>query len=353
MDDLFNDNCRDLVLKCSKYTNSIRNDLIHFLVKNSRKKKYFNDLKKYILNNPHKVNIQNEKGFTPLMIASQYSNTTSSVETIVLLLKHNADPNLQTKQPKKDFSHNYIRVIKNYEDFYEEGWTVLMFASRYSNTTSNNETVELLLQNNADPNIQNYGGETALMMASRFSNTESSIKTVEYLLKYSADPNIKNNDLYDCYKGYCGYDYCIGDSIDDEDEFNCWTALMYACLFSNTTSNNETVELLLQNNADPNIKSDEGCTALMVASYNSNVLSNNEVVELLLEHGADPNIKDDEGLTALMSLSSDSDMISNIETIELLLKYGADPNIKNKDGKNICDKFFEENPSLLEKYKKK
>ena len=222
--------CKDLELECSKYNKSKGNDLIHFLVKDSRKDNSLNMLKEYLDTNPDKINIQNEEGWTPLMIASWYSNTTSTFETVELLLECGANPNL-----KDNIGH-----------------TALMHASINSNSTSTFETVELLLNCGADPNLKNNFGNTALMIPSNYSNNNSNDETVECLLKYNTNPNLQNND---------------------------------------------------------------GWTALMNAIYYSSIRS-------------------------------------NLKMIELLLEYGADPNLKNKNGENICDKFFQENPQILEKYKK-
>ena len=172
--EVFNNICKNnnLVLNCSNYVKSKGNDLIHFLVKNSRNKVCFNELKEYLEKHPDKVNIQNEKGWTPLMIASRFSNTTSTLETVECLLQLGADPDLKDN----------IR------------WTALMYASENSDTTSTFETVKLLLDYGADPNIKNEEW-TALIIASVNSNTTSTFETVELLPEYSADPNIKDEDI--------------------------------------------------------------------------------------------------------------------------------------------------------------
>ena len=54
-----------------------------------------------------------------------------------------------------------------------DGYTALMIAARYSNTTSTEKTVELLLKAGADVNIQNKKGYTALVLAARYSYTKS------------------------------------------------------------------------------------------------------------------------------------------------------------------------------------
>lgn len=68
----------------------------------------------------------------------------------------------------------------------EEGITFLMIASLKNHHSS----VEFLLKNGADPNIQTSEGRTALIMASDYGHE----KCVELLLNYRADPNIQ--DIY-------------------------------------------------------------------------------------------------------------------------------------------------------------
>jgi ankyrin repeat protein len=83
-----------------------------------------------------------------------------------------------------------------------------MFASRYSNTDSTEETVKMLLEHpNIDVNLQNEDGWAALMFASRYSNTDSTEETVKILLEHpNIDVNLQNNkkwnslalSIYDC-----------------------------------------------------------------------------------------------------------------------------------------------------------
>ena len=54
-----------------------------------------------------------------------------------------------------------------------------------------NECVNLLLDNNADPNIQTTAGTTPLITAIIYENNEA----VASLLDHMADPNICNNNV--------------------------------------------------------------------------------------------------------------------------------------------------------------
>ena len=103
------------------------------------------------------------------------------------------------------------------------------------------------------------------------------INMLERALKNGEDPNIKFNNL---------------SLVDGE------TALMYVLSINNDSGYYEGfAEVLLENGADPDIKNDEGDqTALMNMAYENN--SNN--VLLLLDYNADPNVRDYGGDTALI-----------------------------------------------------
>jgi ankyrin repeat protein len=83
------------------------------------------------------------------------------MEIIKLLLEYNADPDIQNSW----------------------GQTTLHWAA---GSLGNNEIVEILLRNKANPNMQNSLGDTPLHIAARDGQKES----VETLLKYKANKNI-------------------------------------------------------------------------------------------------------------------------------------------------------------------
>ena len=103
------------------------------------------------------------------------------------------------------------------------------------------------------------------------------INMLERVLKNGADPNVKFDNL---------------SLIDGE------TPLMYVLSINNDSGHYEGfAEVLLENGADPDIKNDEdNQTALMDMAYENN--SNN--VLLLLDYNADPNVRDYDGDTALI-----------------------------------------------------
>jgi len=146
--------------------------------------------------------------------------------------------------------------------------------------------VEALLKNgvNLDEH-KNHRGETALNTTLFMGD----MKRAELLLKNNASPNIKDNN---------------GETI------------LHALIRHNSI---EKIKFLLQNTPDINleVKNNWGYTSLYSAIHNGNI----KTTALLLKYKADPNTKDNYGYTPLYS--------NNIKAAELLLKYGANPNVEN------------------------
>ncbi|MBR0423416.1 MAG: ankyrin repeat domain-containing protein, partial [Clostridia bacterium] len=149
------------------------------------------------------------------------------------------------------------------------------------------EIIDLLLQHNANPNIQNNDNKTPLHIATEYADQ----KMVELLLQHGADPNIQNN--------------------------NNDTPLHFA---ARQTRYLKIMNLLLQHHANPNIQNKEGRTPLLIATE----YEEQEMVDLLLQHGANTEIQEGRhGFTPL-----DFAVINGYrEIVDLLLQHGADPNI--------------------------
>ena len=100
------------------------------------------------------------------------------------------------------------------------------------------------------------------------------------------------------------------------------TALLYAATFEEKTL------LLVTGGAEVGAVSQRGNTALILAAHKA---GNSRTVRLLLEHQANPNVKNVFGATALMAAAAAGDM----DSVVLLLDHGADVNAKpnmNTDG---------------------
>lgn len=127
----------------------------------------------YLIDHPETINYQNEKRWTALMIASRNSNFTSTEKTVEILLKHGADVNLKGNTCQ----------------------TALMLSAGNSGMDSTERTVELLLKNNADLNIQNIYGRTALIF-SMSNQRKSTVRTVELLLEHGSNINLRDKSNF-------------------------------------------------------------------------------------------------------------------------------------------------------------
>jgi hypothetical protein len=107
------------------------------------------------------INLQNNVGMTPLILAVRYSNTSSTEDAVKILLENpNIDVNLKDKY----------------------GRTPLMIAVRYSNTTSTENTVKILLDHpKIDINAVNNTNRTALNIAIELSKKDPTSKIVEMI----------------------------------------------------------------------------------------------------------------------------------------------------------------------------
>jgi ankyrin repeat protein len=134
---------------------------------------------------------------------------------------------------------------------------------------------QLLKENPAAVNLRGPGGSTPLIYAALYGDADS----LRLLLDRGADPNLRNDAHA--------------------------TALMYA------VDNLEKTRLLLEHRADPNARSEEGRTPLMIAASG---IGSNAVIKVLIEHGADPS-------TAPLNLA-----VPNFDDaiLEMLMRRGAD-----------------------------
>ena len=340
------------------------------------------------------IDAVNYASTTSLMLASIHGCT----EVVKLLLEAGANPNIQIKtsitmkdvmselpddillqpQVKPLFLPQYNNYLVNGITIY--GITALMLASFEGHL----DIVQILLQAKAIPDLQNETGDTALLLAAMKGHAD----IVQQLLECGANPNISNRNgstpLYaavycssirkfendpiksmECeiidpgsYEDYLkiiqlliahpNVDIVVNTSVSGCTSLH--KASMGGCI--------DTVKLLLQVSADPNIQTHSvnisntnlsylpsniilqphikpfllindfqtpsGGTALMFASENGH----SEIVQLLLNAKAKPDLQTDNGETALHVAA----VKGYPDIVQLLLEYGADPNISNRDG---------------------
>jgi len=100
------------------------------------------------------------------------------------------------------------------------------------------------------------------------------------------------------------------------------TPLMYAALYGDA----ETVRLLIEAGADPNLHNPGNATALMYA------VDDSEKTRLLLDRGADPNARSEDGRTALVIAAGRP---GSSPVIKLLLEHGADAAVQVSSGEGV------------------
>ncbi len=222
-------------------------------------------------------------------------------DLIEILLKNGADPNVSSL-----FSGTPLKVaIDAVNEVIVK--LLLQYGARINNVCVNHKTplinalmrmscniniTEILLQNGADPNLADADGKHPLYFV-RYNEMK---KISKLLIKYGAniDCLLSNNKEY------------------------LLNALKYG--------NNYLAKLLLEKNNTNINEVDEGGNTLLHRT--SGYINAQDSMKLLLDHGADPNIKNINMQTPLHIAAN----IGNFSSVSILLKYGADANIQDEDG---------------------
>lgn len=201
---------------------------------------YPDDLDDFIFKYHPNLNITSKNGYTPLMIASKYSNidSISNIQIVESLLNYGVSVDIQNKL----------------------GQTALMLAVQHSNSTSNETTVEMLIEHGSNLNIQTKDGYSALSIASMFYNTTSTENTIYILLEHGADVDI------------------IGK--------NGWTPLMLSIIVSTRKDNHNVIQILLNYGSNINKRDNKGWTPLMLGLFKVS----DSILFTLLENDAEVNM---------------------------------------------------------------
>ncbi len=201
------------------------------------------------------------------------------------------------------------------------GYTALMLAIE----NGANEIAILLIEAQADLNLQSSYGSTALMLA--IENRANEI--AKLLIDKHAVLNLQDRD------GFTALMFAIENGaneiaillIEAQADLNLQnsdgvTALMLA--IKNRENENEIAKLLIAKQTDLNLQNFSGYTALMLAI----VRVKNEIAKLLIEAQADLNLQNISGFTALMFAI----VLRENEIAKLLIDKHADLNLQNSDG---------------------
>ncbi|XP_072279370.1 ankyrin repeat domain-containing protein 22 [Pyxicephalus adspersus] len=153
---------------------------------------------------------------------------------------------------------------------------------------NNLDEVQLLLAE--DPKSLNvkdsFGGDTPLICACRRGH----IKVISYLLSMKADVNLKNNKERTCLhyavrKRFTFLDYLLIVLLMPV------MLIGYVIMISKSKLNERLIRLLLQSGVDVNAEDISGNTALHYACK----MKSQAIVPILLEANANPNLKNKEG----------------------------------------------------------
>jgi ankyrin repeat protein len=244
---------------------------------------------------------------------------------------------------KRDYDRvlEFIRIGANVNMSNSEGTTPLMwFLKGYTNNSQIIETMDLLIENGADINLEDKKGNTALF----YSLLEDDYNIAKYLidnggnLKYESEINGHNALSYAISYGSTEMlDFLINyKNLNINQEFkNGETALLLANV---ENASYMKINYLIKNGANLLKSTDSGETPLMRAASNGNP----EVLEILLDNGAKINRQNNEGMTPLIYACKNS---LNPDVVEYLINKKANTNIKDKSGKNALD-YIEENEEL-------
>ena len=226
------------------------------------------------------------------------------------------------------------------------GWTALIYACWWSNP----EAVLSLLNNGANPNVQNGRGSTALMFICSnntkpikllkepdnnyrimlINENKNNLEIVSSLLDAGADPDLQNSNGWTALMMACQKKY--GSNVYLTVQYKS----PYKAFLQNTQVDKEIIALLINAEADLNLRSYNGSTALMFALSRDGEDSHT-IVEMLLQAGADVNIRDSNYRTALTIACK-----YNPETVQILLDAGAEVDAKT------LKKAEKHNPNLIE-----
>ena len=241
------------------------------------------------------VNAVNKRGRTPLLL-SCFGQT----DSVKVLLKAGADPSISD----------------------EEGFSCLHAAV---DGRCNKDTLQTLILHGAHTDAKRNDGTTALLSACRTGQSES----VMFLLKEGADVNIINHDSSTCLhlavQGHCSEETLLkileqGVNVNALNNDGI-TALTLAY----TSTQRESVKLLLENMADPNISDASGYSSLHAAAYRG---CTKEILLEIITHKANLDSQDNDGRTALALAC----LRRQHDLVEVLLEAASNPNISDYFG---------------------
>lgn len=204
------------------------------------------------------------------------------------------------------------------------------------------DLIEQLLKADANPNIADKTGKTPLLTAISKSN----IALVELLINYGADANQKTVGQHSAFTFCCSLPHVCAEIFDKllphakpTEKYQGIPAI----ILSICANNENLVAELLKQGFDANSRLDVNSTSELAKSFPQGSAleiaisgGNPKIVSLLLQNNANPNLKDAKGHSYLFHAVKNN---SDIEIVKMLLNHGAKLNKNELSGidLNHCD----------------
>ena len=293
------------------------------------------------------VNVPNEKGNTPLMLAvcEGYVTKVNHIQCVNELIKAGADVNMKDKNGNTPLNiaavygrEACLKLLINAGadvnitcDAGETPLITLLFCGDIGNI------VKIFLKKGADVNHSDKWGGTPLMVAARCGR----ISSLNMLLTAGAHVNTRDNDYRDAlywaafYSQYEAVEILLnlGANVNNRNTQGD-NSLLSAVNMDRQRRYNakehhshvKTVNKLIEAGADVNVQNTKGQTALFCAAWWGHV----KCMKSLLKAGADVNMTNNNGVTALINSSH----YGKHKSVDVLLKAGADVNATDNIGCN-------------------
>lgn len=247
---------------------------------------------------------------TAIMLAAQYSSTTSTLDAVKVLM----DAGASSIGPEP--THSYYIVNKNimHQNIYKL-LSVLEVAVRYSSTTSSLDTVKELIAHKPKEDILNR----ALITGLRYSSETSNLECIDLLINAGADVN-----------------YISDSNI---------CALVYIIAYVPQSSKLDLIRQFIKAGANINAVCKYNSSVLMQAMCYVNNDGFIDIVRFLLNEGANLNHKRINGVTAIMEAAKYARTKSAINVIEYLISCGANPYENNN---SYVDNIYHRYNSVLQ-----
>lgn len=326
-----------------------------------------NEVSNFLIKNNSDLAIRNCSGATPLILSSQFG----TLEIGKTLVKNNSnihDKDYMGMTPlHKASEYGHVAYVKylvglgaNINETNFDGKTSLILAvekgnynvidflceqqsininfqdkhyetSLFKATINDNfDIAQMLIEHNADPNLNSDMNYSPLLIACLNSN----YKIIDLILNKNANPNTMSIDSLNpiLVAAYNNNYEIVANLVEhgarlDMPYSECVTPL----IFATSNSNKKLVDFMISKDVDPNPLGADDLTALMLALKNENY----EIALSLINYSkSNLNLQNSDGQTALMIAAWNT---RNLNLIKALVENGANVNLLDKNNLSALD----------------